>query len=385
MRIFMTSDTYLPDIGGAEVHVFELQKYLRLQGDEVRLFVTNPRSDTEDVLFPVQRASWSLRRAPWLLLRMWKVSDGVEVYQSHYCHKLAFLTGIIAFLRRKPFFITLHGLGILDHPGTPWIYHLAHRLYRWGSLHLATHIISTSEDLATVCRTYVSAERISIIQNGLDTKAFSLQQTHPILDDRYVGAHPFLLTVRRLVPKNGIHYAISALPFLLLKYPQTKLVMIGDGRMREQLEKRAECLGVRQACVFLGTLPNASIASIAALADVVLFPSTAESTSIACAEMMSLERKIVASRVGGLIELLGRNDERGWLMKLVPWESCNYDAPDELSPETYKAFADKIMDAYESRDGSIKTRRAREFAIKRLDWHVVTRKTQEVYRAFSSG
>ncbi|MBU2613211.1 glycosyltransferase [Patescibacteria group bacterium] len=381
-NVFMTCDTYLPDIGGAEIHVFELQKRLREMGHSVTLFVTNPKPSTEDERYPVIREQWSLSRTPRLLRRIWIASKDAEIYHSHYCHKLAMLTGVVARVRRKPFFITLHGLGILDHPGTPWIYDKAHRFYRWTSLHLATGIISTSEDLAMVCRRYLPDERIHVIPNGLDTSAFDPSRIVPSADPRFSDASPLILTVRRLVPKNGIHYAVSAMPHLLRRYPKAKLVMVGDGRMREAIQERARRLGVEHACVFLGSVPNREIAPIAMRADVVLFPSTAESTSIACAEMMSLGKRIVASRVGGLIELLGTDEERGWLMKLVPWESCDYDAPDELPEDRYRALADRVMDAYTSSEGTRKTDAARRYAMEELDWSVIVRKTLETYRSF---
>ena len=65
-------------------------------------------------------------------------------------------------------------------------------------------------------------------------------------------------------------------------------------------------------------------------------------------------RKIVASRVGGLIELLGNDEERGWLVKIVPWESCDYDAP-ELDEEAYARLADRIADALADPHGDGRT------------------------------
>ena len=379
----MTSDTYLPDIGGAEIHVFELQKHLREQGHQITLFVTNLKSAEQDIKYPVIRTFWSLKRAPKIIYEIWKQSKDTETFHSHYSYKLAALNGIVAAIKRKPFFVTLHGMGILDHPNTPWIYDKSHRLYRWLSLHLATSVISTSQDLADVCARHINDSKIKVVPNGIDTSLFNANTIQPLQDQRLENVGPLLLTIRRLVPKNGIHYAISVLPFILQKYPNAKLVMVGDGRMREQLEERAKKLGVYEACIFMGTLPNDQVAPIAVRSDIVLFPSTAESTSIACAEMMSLGKKIVASRVGGLIELLGKNEERGWLAKLVPWESCNYDAPLELSEDKYREFASLILSALEDPNSINKTSAAREYAVNSLDWSVVVRKTTEIYSGLS--
>ncbi len=371
----MTSDTYLPSIGGAEVHVYELQTRLRAAGHHVTLFVADPRPHEEDGE-GVHRDWWRLHRAPALWWKMWKLSKGADVYHSHYSYRLAVLNGMTARLRRKPFIVTLHGLGVLDHPNTPFIFDMMERFYRRASLALATQVISTSQDLADVAARFTSKKKILVIPNGLDTSAFRPQGVEKVLQ---VTGGPLILTVRRLVPKNGIHYAISAMPYVLRAFPDAKLVMVGDGRMREELEDRAQRLGVSHACMFMGTRPNQEIPKIAMQSDAVLFPSTAESTSIACAEMMSLEKPIIASRVGGLIELLGSESERGWLVRLVDWESCNYDAPMELPEDRYVEFAETIVRVLKDPLSSQKCRVARKYAVENLDWGVIVRKTMGVY------
>ncbi|MBP6945052.1 glycosyltransferase family 4 protein [Patescibacteria group bacterium] len=377
MHIFMSGDTYLPLVGGAEVHVFELQKRLRALGHAVTLLVTDPRIAEEDKMFPVLRAAWSLKRVPQLFVTVWRASRTAEVFHVHNCYRLGVVVGFVARLRRKPCVVTLHGLGLLDIPDNSWFYTRVHHLYRTLSLLFATEIISTSEDLAEVCRRY-SSRPLVVIPNGLDTLAFHPTKVAETQEARFADAEPMILTVRRLVPKNGIHYLISALPFILKQFPHAKLVMIGDGRMRENLEARAKHLGVYDACLFLGALPNAQVPPLAKRADVVVFPSTAESTSIACAEMMAMGKKIVASRVGGLIELLGKNEERGWLMKLVPWESCDYAAPDELPLDRYEALAARVCEALRDQDPA-RCERAQHYACEQLDWHVVVAKTLAVY------
>lgn len=383
MKIFMSSDTYYPDIGGAEVHVFQMRRYLQRLGHQVKLFVTNPQPAKEDADYPCIRETWGLKRVPALFADILSVSKDCDVFHSHYSFRLAVLVGCAARLRGKPFFITLHGKGILDHPDTPFIYRQAEKTYRRLSLMLATHVISTSEDLAQVCERYYPASDITVIPNGVDVELFDPDHVTPKQDSRFDGADPVLLTLRRLVPKNGIHYAVSAMPFVLKAYPKAKLVMVGDGRMREELIERAERLGVSHACVFLGAIPHTDVASFAMAADVVLFPSTAESTSLACAEMMLLRKKIVASKVGGLIELLGRQEERGALVELVPWESCNYDAPETLPEDRYEEFARKIIDAVENPQAEERAERARQYAIKNLDWRVITEKTARLFTSFS--
>jgi len=370
----MTADTYLPRIGGAEIHVANLRQKLIERGHQVKLLTTEPGNNEQEII-----------RIPWkrnyfeLLSRFWRLSSDVDLIHSHYCYRLAFFVGIIAKLRRKPFIITLHGYGILNHPGTPWYFQLVHSLYRFWSLHFATLIISTSRDLARHAEKYISSKKIVLISNGVDFSKFSQIQDTARLRKKYKDAK-IILTVRRLTPKCGIQYLVEAMPHILRQEPSAYYIMIGDGVLREEIKKRIQILGIKDKVEMLGTVPNENVLEYLAFADVVVFPSTAESTSIACIEAMAMGKPIVASRVGGLIELLGEN-ERGLLVKMFDWETCNYEAPliSEIPNERYEALAQGIITILKDRDLANKLgSRAKEYA-KHFDWEQITIATENVY------
>lgn len=381
MNVLMLSDTYLPDIGGGEVHVFEISKRLAACGHNVRLLVTNPKTDVSDSMNSVHviRLGSQLKDVPAVSRAVWRELAWCDVVHAHYSYRLAAIAGVLIQLRKRPMAIVIHGLGTLPQADVSWLFGTLMKLYRWISHKAATRVISTSEDLASICYKLVPRERVTIIMNGLDTSAFSLDTWKGHATPR--DGDPVILTVRRLVPKNGIHYMISALPYVMEACPKAMLWMVGDGRMRGALEERARQLGVAGHCRFIGRLANEDVPRFAASADVVVFPSTAESTSIACAEMMAMGKAIVASRVGGLIELLGLHEERGRLVKLVDWEASNYDAPNELSEEAYRRLADAVISAIRDHELSMKKIiAAKAFAFSELDWDVIARKTEDVLK-----
>jgi glycosyltransferase involved in cell wall biosynthesis len=382
----MTSDTYYPDIGGAEMHVYYLQKQLRSLGHQITLFVTNPKSSHEDAMYPVIRDRWTLARSPILFWRLWKLSEDIDIIHCHYSYKLACVAGLVAKIRRKPMIITQHGMGLLDQAGVKGIYRFLHSAYRFFSLRLATHTISTSQDLADVHLAFYPKASIEVIPNGIDVSIFEPRNVQPFVDSRLEGAYPVLLTVRRLVPKNGIHFVIPILPILRQVYPNIRYAIVGDGRSRQVIEALIKRYNVADLCVFFGAQSQQQVASIASRADLVLFPSTAESTSLACAEMMAMGKRILASRVGGLIELLGQNEERGWFTKLVDWESSDYDAPETLPEERTQGFASDVVRALKDQRGDEITAAARAYAVHELDWPVIARKTMAVFdRLLTSG
>lgn len=376
----MTSETFLPRTGGAEIHAQNLIDNLIELGHTVTLLTNEGEQSDFDAKIAVIRVPWKKSNAHKIFRQLWVHAKDADVIHSHYCYRLALFAAIVGKLRGVPVIITLHGLGILNHPGTAFVYQLAHSCYRYFSLRLSTHVISTSQDLAGVAYKYIPRKKVTVISNGYNDRVFHPRvSVSPALREKYRGKK-VILTVRRLVPKNGIHFLVEAMPYIIEKIPDVKYIMIGDGRMRDHLHGRINALKVGECVEMAGMVENAKIPEYLQLADVVVFPSTAESTSIACAEAMGLGKRIVASRVGGLVELLGENEDRGWLVRLVDWQGSNYDAPLTLDAGRYQDLADTIYRALKS-DGT-RERNAEAFAKKHLSWRSIAQSTVEVYNRF---
>ena len=86
--------------------------------------------------------------------------------------------------------------------------------------------------------------------------------------------------------------------------------MVGDGSERTNAEHRARCLGVSDKCSFVGKQPN--IVHYLSAADVLLLPSEQESFGLAALEAMACELPVIASRVGGIPEVV-TDGETGFL------------------------------------------------------------------------
>lgn len=380
-KILMTSDTFLPVMGGGEIHVKNIIEQLESRGFEVPLITTEGRPSDFDSQHRVTRIPWKRTNLLRLFLTTWKESRGAIAIHSHYSYRLAVIGGIVGKLRGIPVFVILHGLGTLDEAGAKGIYRLAHASYRRTSLFLATHIISTSEDIAKAAEPYTHKEKITVIMNGYDDTLFNEHVSVPAeLQQKYAGKK-IVLTVRRLVPKNGIHYMVEAIPHLIKLLPNIHYIMIGDGRMRSEIERRIHALHIEEYVDILGVIENEHVPPYLKLADTVVFPSTAESSSIACAEAMAIGKPIVASDVGGLPELVGRDGSRGSLVKLVDWTDSNYDAPMDLPMERYESLASTIAETIHNKTTEQEHRIAR-YAQEHLSWSVIASKTLTVYARF---
>ncbi len=155
--------------------------------------------------------------------------------------------------------------------------------------------------------------------------------------------------------------------------------IIGDGRLREYLETRVKELGVKAAVCFFGALPNEKVQEILNQMHIVVFPSSAESISIAALEAMSMGKPIVASAVGGYLELLG-NNERGLLVQLFDRAHSDYKAPLSLPSERLQALGTAVIRLIrEPILAKALGERASAYVRENFDWRVIAENVEQAY------
>jgi glycosyltransferase involved in cell wall biosynthesis len=119
---------------------------------------------------------------------------------------------------------------------------------------------------------------------------------------RLVADGPAIGTVARLVPIKGHAHLLDAAPDILRQCPAARFVFVGDGETRSSLEAQAQRLGVGDRVLFTGFRDD--VPSLLAGMDVVVLPSLNEGMGRVLVMAMALGKPIVATRVGGVPELL---------------------------------------------------------------------------------
>lgn len=130
--------------------------------------------------------------------------------------------------------------------------------------------------------------RIEIIPSGIDVDAFArgvrddgLRAQFGARDDRT----RVLLTVSRLATEKNVDVLLDA--FAQTRDPDLRLVVAGDGPLREALQARARELGVGSRVSFLGVIAREQLPALYASADAFVFASTSETQGLVLAEALA--------------------------------------------------------------------------------------------------
>jgi N-acetyl-alpha-D-glucosaminyl L-malate synthase BshA len=133
----------------------------------------------------------------------------------------------------------------------------------------------------------------------------------------------------------------------VLKQTKARLVMVGDGSERTNCLHRARCLGISDNCIFVGK--QARIVDYLCASDVLLLPSEQESFGLAALEAMACEVPVIASRVGGLPEVVD-DGETGFLSSVGDLDKMADDVVRLLNdPEFRRAMAKRARKSAISR------------------------------------
>lgn len=178
---------------------------------------------------------------------------------------------------------------------------LSRRLFPyWGQAVIA---ISNEVKEHLIADLKLDARNISVINNGIDTDNFgnfsardNLRKDLGINDSFLVGI------IARLSDVKGHIYLIRAMRKVIENFPTAKLLIIGEGKMKNALIKEVDALAIKENVLFIPEVGNTR--EMLSAMDVFVMPSLQEGLGLALMEAMAQGLAVVGSAVGGIKTLI---------------------------------------------------------------------------------
>ena len=148
-------------------------------------------------------------------------------------------------------------------------------------------------------------EKINVVHNGVNLMSYSGMDRDYDFRRRYaMDNEKIILFMGRLVYEKGVQHLIAAMPKVLERYHDSKLIVVGRGGMIDELRQEAAALGLGDKVYFAGYMNGKEVGKMYKAADVAVFPSTYEPFGIVALEAMLAEVPVVVSDIGGLNEIV---------------------------------------------------------------------------------
>jgi glycosyltransferase involved in cell wall biosynthesis len=147
--------------------------------------------------------------------------------------------------------------------------------------------------------------KIKVVRCGLRIEDIPAAEDNP-------QNHTFVC-VGRLCPQKGQTLIPPAVAALKATFPDIKVVLLGDGETRPQIEAAIRAHGVEDAVELRGWATNAEVTAAIRQSRALMLPSFAEGLPIVLMEAMALRRPVISTFVAAIPELV-RPGQTGWLV-----------------------------------------------------------------------
>jgi glycosyltransferase involved in cell wall biosynthesis len=186
----------------------------------------------------------------------------------------------------------------------------------------------------------VSREKIEVIYNSIALERFSpdLIDREAVRKELGIDSNTIVVgTAGKLNPGKGVFDLLSAVHNLMGKFAAVKLMFVGDGPERNELEGEAERLSMQDRVIFTGVRKD--VERMYAAMDIFVLPSSCEEAfGMVLIEAMAMGKPVVATAVGGIPEVI-ENEVNGIL---VPPQEIHALALAILRYMDDRAFADRV-------------------------------------------
>ncbi|MBF0781107.1 MULTISPECIES: glycosyltransferase family 4 protein [unclassified Granulicatella] len=308
MKIAMFTDTYFPQVSGVATSIKVLSDELRRQGHDVTIFTTtDPHADVmedEDIV--------RISSIPFMFFTDRRVVIGgmnkayriakqkqFDIVHTHTEFGMGLIGKYVAYRLKIPIIHTYHTMY------EKYLHYIANgKIIRPSHVKAISHyfcnhtsgVIAPGKQMADILFNYNITTEIRVIPTGVPIPE---KDEHIRLQKRlewHLEDNLVLLSLSRLAKEKSLDKLILALPEVLLAYPDAKLVFVGAGPARKELEDLVNNMALQEHVLFIGEIPNDLVYQYYQMADVYVNASETETQGLTYLEALVNGLPVIAKK-----------------------------------------------------------------------------------------
>ena len=307
MNIGIFTDSYFPQLSGVATSIKTLKDALEKQGHNVFIFTTTDphikKGTVEANIFrfsSVPFISFTDRRVAFRgFFEGTKVAREVklDIVHTQTEFALGMIGKYVAHQLKIPAIHTYHTMyedylhyvlnGHLLRP-----YHV--KQFTNAYLKNMDGVIAPSKRVEALLKRYRVNIPMRVIPTGVDINSLNKPETVDVRKELDIPDDvPVLLTLSRVAEEKKIDRILNAMPEILDEFPQTRLVIAGDGPDMEVLQEQVERLTLEDSVIFTGDIPHDDVGSYYKMADLFVSASDTETQGLTYIEALASGTKCV--------------------------------------------------------------------------------------------
>jgi len=378
MNILILCHKYYPSIGGTQIYTKQVAEYCQKKGHKVAIFTSTADATSKyEVINAVEVYRFCPHFSsyipyfsmpamfPQLLSSTARKAD--IIHSVGYYFFPTFAGWLLRKFKRRPFLVSPV---YMNHPEN-----IPKKIfdYTWGPAiqrSADAFIIQSEVEKDKICSLGIKPRQSYIIPFGIDphiylndTNGNETRQKYNIKTGTKV-----LLFIGRIISAKGSFQIIKALPLIMRRFPNIKLIMVGVivESQKEEFLALVKKLNLSDFIIFPGVVMSLrEKALLYALADVVLFPSLHEQFGIIALEAAATGTPIAATNVG-IVPQIVKQGPIGLLHDFENYEALAKNTIELLSNPIYRENAAKV----------------RKNIMKKYSWIKIARDTEQLYRNY---
>jgi len=251
--------------------------------------------------------------------RTMMISSVIKEYKADVVHCHGYKAGVVGrlagMLAGCPRVYTVHNFILpMAMPAKRWVLGKVECVLSRYTQGIITVSHALKEELVQNCR--IPAGKIHVVHNGIpfynSLNTGDTDFDHNLRRRLNIETDTILVgTVARLIPSKGIDYLLDAIPLVINHIKNVHFVVMGSGPHEQKLVRKALQLGIQDNITFLGYVND--IRNYINALDIFVLPSLSEGLGISVIEAMAAGKPVIATRVGGIPEIVN-HDDNGYLV-----------------------------------------------------------------------